>query len=146
MAYSRYKYFKDVKSMQWGKPALEKAFLQHGRDPKNECLFSLVKNEVNNWEINIPLLNTKDDSIEFQTLDGYSQFSENWDGVYDGTGFFKIAGTYPFKTFRDAFMAAKELQEIYAKLPISVVEVSGQNGVIIGSSNADEIGAVLTYS
>jgi len=146
MAYSRYKYFKNVKAMQWGKPAVEKAFLQQVWPESTKCHFSLVKNEGDNWEINIPLLNTKDDSIEFQTLECYSEYSSNWDGVYDGTGFFVIAGQYPYKTFRDAFMAAKELKEIYANLPIVVVPVSGQDGVIIGTTNADEVAAVLTYS
>lgn len=138
MAFSRFKHFTGVKVMQWGRGANET------RLKRADVPFCIIRTDAG-WEINLPISNTTTDEIEYQHLANFSDNSYSW-SQYEVGGMFQIAGKYPYPTFREAFMAAKELREFYAQLPIKVVAESGEEGVIIGSSTAEEVAAVLTYS
>jgi hypothetical protein len=140
--HKRHKYFTS-KTMMWGKFAAEKALIA-----ANQPFVIVFAEDSNMWEINLPLITRNEHRIEYQTMLLYRQHATSWSFLYECAGEFNLSEKqeYPFPTFREAFMAVKELKGIYANLPIKVVSERGEEGVIIGDSTTDEVAAVLTYS
>jgi hypothetical protein len=140
--YRRYKYFDQGPVIQWGKMFVESSLQKQGG------YFAIINSGFDStvqWEINFPVVRNNDDVMVYQSLHTYSANGSNFN-LFNVSGAPKLKNDSYFKSFKDAFMAAKELREIYANLPIKVVEVSGEEGVIIGTSDAEEVAAILTYS
>lgn len=137
---NRHVYFKLKKSMNW-----DKFRLQGSLSTRRDAHYSIVFcDQANRWEINLPAVNTQKNTVEYQTLQTFTGGGASMYLCYD-TFTRTEHPEYPYVAFKDALKACKELRMIYAHLPIIVHQQSGDEGVTIGESDAEEIAAVLTY-
>jgi hypothetical protein len=137
---NRHVYFRVKKTINW-----DKFRLQGSLKTRSDAHYSIIFcDQANRWEINLPAVNSRLNAVEYQTLEAFTGGAASSYLCYD---VYALASKpeYPYQSFKDALKACKELRDIYAHLPIIVHARSGDEGVTIGESDAEEIAAVLTY-